>query len=103
MNDSLETLLEKMRVLEKDILCALQEKEEEFFYEVHQGKIRFTGEARKRHKLLVKKFTTYVRDSRFLILLTIPVIWALILPSCCWICSCSSIRPSAFRSTAFPR
>lgn len=80
MNDSLETLLEKMRVLEKDILCALQEKEEEFFYEVHQGKIRFTGEARKRHKLLVKKFTTYVRDSRFLILLTIPVIWALILP-----------------------
>lgn len=80
MNDSIETMLEKMRVLEKEILGKLQEKEEEFFYEVHQGKIRFTGEARKRHKLLVKKFTAYVRDSRFLILLTIPVIWALIIP-----------------------
>ncbi len=80
MNDSLETLLEKMRVLEKDILCELQKKEQEFFYEVSLGKIRFTGEARARHKLLVKKFTAYVRDSRFLILLTIPVIWALIIP-----------------------
>lgn len=80
MNESLEILLEKMRVLEKEILCELQKKEREFFYEVSLGKIRFTGEARKRHKLLVKKFTAYVRDSRFLILLTIPVIWALIIP-----------------------
>jgi len=80
MNDSLETLLEKMRVLEKDILSELQKKEQEFFYEVSLGKIRFTEEARARHKLLVKKFTAYVRDSRFLIVLTIPVIWALIIP-----------------------
>ena len=80
MNDSLETLLEKMRVLEKDILSELQKKEQEFFYEVSLGKIRFTEEARARHKLLVKKFTAYIRDSHFLILLTIPVIWALIIP-----------------------
>jgi hypothetical protein len=80
MNDSLETLLEKMRVLEKDILLELQKKEQEFFYEVHQGKIRFTEEARARHKLLVKKFAAYVRDSRFLILFTIPIIWILIIP-----------------------
>jgi hypothetical protein len=79
-NDTLETLLEKMRLLEKEILGRVHEKEEEFFYEVHQGKIRFTEEARARHRLLVKKFTAYVRDSRLLILLTIPVIWALIIP-----------------------
>jgi hypothetical protein len=79
-SDTLEALLEKMHLLEKEILGKVHEKEEEFFYEVHQGKIRFTEEARARHRLLVKKFTAYVRDSRFLILLTAPVIWSLIIP-----------------------
>lgn len=80
MNDSLETLLERMRQLEKEILMELQKKEVEFFYEVRRGKIRFTEEARTRHKLLVKRFAAYVRGSRFLILLTAPVIWFCLLP-----------------------
>lgn len=80
MNDSLETLLERMRVIEKDILRELQKKELEFFYEVRMGKVRFTDEARARHKHLVKRFTSYIRDSRFMILLTAPVIWACLIP-----------------------
>ena len=80
MNETLDNLLEKMRVLEKDILRELQKKELEFFYEVRQGKIRFTEEARARHKPLIKKFTSYIRDSRFMILLTTPVIWACFIP-----------------------
>jgi hypothetical protein len=80
MNEKLDTLLEKMRELEKDILRELQKKELEFFYEVRQGKIRFTTEARSRHKLLVKRFTSYIRDSRIMILLTTPMIWACIIP-----------------------
>lgn len=80
MNDSLDSLLEKMRLLEKDILHELQKKEAEFFYEVRQGKIRFTEEARARHKHLVKRFTAYIRESRFMILLTTPVIWSCIIP-----------------------
>jgi hypothetical protein len=80
MNETLDNMLEKMRVLEKDILRELQKKELEFFYEVRQGKIRFTEEARARHKLLIKKFTSYIRDSRFMILLTTPVIWACFIP-----------------------
>lgn len=80
MKDSLEVLLERMRSLEKEVLRELQKKEMEFFYEVRQGRIRFTEEARARHKLLVKRFTSYVRDSRFWILLTTPVIWACVIP-----------------------
>lgn len=80
MNEKLDSLLEKMRVLEKDILRELQKKELEFFYEVRQGKVRFTEEARSRHKLLVKRFASYIRDSRFMILLTTPVIWACFIP-----------------------
>lgn len=80
MNEKLDTLLERMHSLEKEILRELQRKEMEFFYEVRQGKIRFTAEARARHKRLVKRFTSYIRDSRFMILLTTPVIWACVLP-----------------------
>jgi hypothetical protein len=47
---------------------------------VRLGKVRFTEEARAKHKLLVKRFTSYIRDSQFMILLTSPVIWACLLP-----------------------
>ena len=80
MNDKLEGLLERMRLLEKEVLRELQKKEQEFFYEVRLGKIRFTEEARARHKKLVKRFIDYVRDSTFLILLTGPVIWSCLIP-----------------------
>ncbi len=80
MNDHLETLLERMRLLEKEVVRELQKKEMEFFYEVRQGKVRFTEEARARHKQLVKRFTSYIRDSRFWILFTTPVIWACFIP-----------------------
>jgi len=80
MNEKLDTLLEKMHALEKEILRELQKKELEFFYEVRQGRVRFTEEARARHRLLVKRFASYIRDSRFMILLTTPVIWACVIP-----------------------
>jgi hypothetical protein len=80
MNDSLDALLEQMHSLEKSILRELQKKEMEFFYEVRQGKIRFTAEARARHELLLMRFTSYIRESRFMILLTTPVIWACFIP-----------------------
>jgi hypothetical protein len=80
MPDHLETLLERMRLLEKEVMRELQKKETEFFYEVRQGKIRFTKEARTRHKELVKRFVSYLRGSRFWILFTTPVIWACVIP-----------------------
>lgn len=80
MNAPLDSLLEQMRVLENKILQELKRNEQEFFYEVRQGKVRFTEEARARHKLLVKRFVHYIRDSRFFIIATTPVIWSCILP-----------------------
>jgi hypothetical protein len=80
MNRHLDTLLERMQQLEKEVLRELQKKEQEFFYEVRLGKIRFTEEARARHKKLVKRFAAYIRGSRFMVLLTTPVIWACVIP-----------------------
>ncbi len=80
MNDSLESLLERLSQLEKEVLREMQRKEAEFFYEVRQGRVRFTAEARTRHRRLAKRFTDYLRDSRLLILLSAPVIWSCLLP-----------------------
>lgn len=80
MNTSLDTLLERMNVLEKEILHELQRKEAEFFYEVRQGKVRFTEEARAKHRKLVTRFTSFVRSSRLVSVLTAPVIWSCLIP-----------------------
>lgn len=80
MNDRLETLLNQMHELEKEVMREMKKKEQEFLYEVRQGRIRFTDEARARHKQLVKRFTHYVRDSRIMIILTTPVIWFCLVP-----------------------
>jgi len=80
MNDKLESLLGKLRLVENEILAELRRKETEFLYEVRKRKVRFTEEARARHKLFVKRFASYIRDSRFMILLTTPVIWACAIP-----------------------
>jgi hypothetical protein len=80
MNDSLESLLERLSQLEKDVLHAMQKKEAEFFYEVRQGRVRFTAEARASHRRWIKHFSAYLRESRWFVLLTAPVIWACLLP-----------------------
>lgn len=80
MSDKLDSLLEKMSLLEKEMLRELERKEQEFFYQVRLGRVRFTEEARARHKRLVKRFTAYVRGSRFWIVCTTPVIWACLIP-----------------------
>lgn len=80
MKSKLDTLLEQMQVLEKEVWQELKRNEQEFFYEVRQGKVRFTAEARARHKKLVKRFTAYIRESRFWIIATAPVIWSCLIP-----------------------
>ncbi len=80
MNDKLDSLLEKMHLLEKEVLRELERKEQEFFYQVRLGRVRFTEEARARHKRLVKRFAAYIRGSRFWVVCTAPVIWFCFIP-----------------------
>ena len=80
MNEKLDRLLGQMRDLEQEIVEELQKKEREFFYTVKEKKIHFTEEAKARHRNLVKRLHRYVLDSRFLIILTTPVIWSCIIP-----------------------
>lgn len=80
MKDHLDGLLERMTQLEREVWRELQKKEQEFFYEVRQGKVQFTDEAKALHRKFVKRFSAYVRGSRFWVVATTPVIWACIVP-----------------------
>jgi hypothetical protein len=80
MNDKLDELLGQMRQIEKELLAELRRKEAEFFYTIQKKQVRFTEEAKIRHRKLVKRLHRFLLDSRFLVLLTTPVIWSVLLP-----------------------
>jgi hypothetical protein len=79
MNDRLEMLLEKFRVLERELAIEFQKKQEEFYYQIHKKKVRFPWEIKLEHKRLVVNALQYIRTSRPLVLLTLPVIWSCVL------------------------
>lgn len=81
MNDRLEMLLEKFRMLERELAMEFQKKQEEFFYQVHKKKVWFPWKVKMEHKRLVITALRYIRESRPLVLLTLPVIWACAIPA----------------------
>jgi hypothetical protein len=80
MNDRLDALLGQIRHLEKELVLEAHKKEAEFCYEIHGKKVQFTDAAKARHKRLRLDFRRYLLSSRFLVLLTSPVIWLCIIP-----------------------
>ena len=80
MNDRLDALLGQIRQLEKELILETQKKETEFCYEIHAKKVQFTEAAKAEHKQLRISFYRYLASSRFLVILTTPVIWMCIVP-----------------------
>jgi len=80
MNDKLDSLLQKMEELEKEMMQELRRKETEFLYEVRQKKVRFSEEAKARHRRLSKRIHRFLLESSFLVLLTAPIIWCCLVP-----------------------
>ena len=81
MENKLETLLDKIRRLEHELIFEIQKKEDEFFYEIHKKRVRFQRQVKVQHKLLVKTVYRYLRDSRLTTVLTAPVIWSCLIPA----------------------
>lgn len=79
--DKLQTLLDKARELEVEILAEVQKKQKEFFYTIQEKRVRFEEEVRKRHKRLAPKIPRYVREAAPLNILTAPFIYSLIVPA----------------------
>ncbi|HEY1793557.1 MAG TPA: hypothetical protein VGG34_11615 [Opitutaceae bacterium] len=80
MNERNEQIMSQIRLLEAELIQEAKTKEAEFCYSIHNGAVRFTDAARVGHKNLVTQFHRYVLHSRFLVLLTSPLIWMCVIP-----------------------
>jgi hypothetical protein len=80
MNERLDALLGKMRLLEQELILETKKKEAEFCYSVHEKAVHFTDEAKIRHLKYRLGLRHYVVNSRFLVLATSPVIWMCAIP-----------------------
>jgi hypothetical protein len=76
-----DALLAQIKDLEKELIRESQSKEAEFSYCLRERKIEFNTGVKDRHRLLVKSLWRFLVGSRFLVLLTAPVIWACLMPA----------------------
>jgi hypothetical protein len=80
MTHRLEALLDEVRQLERDMVGEARKKEKEFCYSVHAKTVEFTDAAKARHSRLRLGIPGYILHSRFLVILTSPVIWMCAIP-----------------------
>ena len=80
MNDKLDVLLGQMRQLERDIVEETHRKGAEFSCLIRDRKAHFTEAAKARHKQLRLGYHRYLLHSRFLVVVTSPVIWMCAIP-----------------------
>jgi hypothetical protein len=80
MNERIDALIGKMRLLEQELVVEAKKRESEFCYTVHEKAVHFTDEARARHRKLRLGLRHYVAHSRFLVLATAPMIWLCAIP-----------------------
>ena len=70
-----EDLSQRIRSLEKEFQGVLEEKERAFRYRWVHGKAKFEEEVLAEHRRLKRWLPTYLRESRFLAVVTAPVIY----------------------------
>ena len=81
MNDKLDILLGKLKLLEDELLVEMHAKEKQFSYTVHDGKVHFTKKVSHAHHLLAKKLSKYWHDAKWSSFITTPVILSCIVPA----------------------
>jgi len=75
-----EDLARRIRTLEKELQIALEEKERTFRYHWHEGKAKFEAGVLPQHLKLKRWLPSYILHSRFLVLLTAPLIYVGFIP-----------------------
>jgi hypothetical protein len=80
MNDVLSGLLRRIRGLEDKAELELAKRRLEFSFAVHQGKVRFEQAILARHRAMKTHVLRYVLDARPVMLLTAPIVYAMVVP-----------------------
>jgi hypothetical protein len=80
MNERLDALLGKMRLLEHELAQEAKQGGADFCYTMHEKAVHFTEEAKEKHRKLRVGFRKYLVNSRFMVLATTPMIWLCAVP-----------------------
>jgi hypothetical protein len=80
MSEKLDSLIDRMRLLEQELVQETKKKETEFCYTVHKKAVHFTAEAKASHRKFRRSIHHYLTHSRFLVLATSPFIWMCAIP-----------------------
>jgi len=75
-----ERLAERVRDMQDALEAELEDKRKEFRYRVERGRVIFEAEVRARHRAAREGLGSFLARTRPLIVLTAPVIYALIVP-----------------------
>ncbi len=78
MENRLQELVEKIKVLEKELSREIQKKEEEYYYKIFGKKVTFEEWIKHEQKALVQKIIPYLRDSSWPVVVSAPVVWAVL-------------------------
>lgn len=97
MESRLHTLVAKLKELERELAQEIQKKEEEFYYKILGRKVTFEEWVTHEQKALVQKIIPFLRGSSWPVILSAPVIWA-VLPAAL----CFDLMLSIFQSVCFP-
>jgi len=97
MNQSLDALHEETKELEKLMAGKIQQTKSKINFELDQGRAVFLPGVRKRHRAMARRAWRMLWESSFLVILTSPVIYSLIIPR-----SMLDLLVSVYQRICFP-
>jgi hypothetical protein len=76
-----DDILDRIELLEKELLEELRKTEDELLYTIRDKKVRFSEEVKQYHRKMTHKWLDYVYESGAMKILTIPIIWSALIPA----------------------
>ncbi len=81
MKTRADEIIQQIKELEDELFKEFQKKQQEFFYEVKNKKIKFKQDVIEDGKSMLVSSIKYLSSFSFLVILTIPFIWMMIIPA----------------------
>jgi hypothetical protein len=97
MENRLKSLVDRIKELEKELSAEIQKKEEEYAYRIFGKKVKFEEWMKHEQKALVKKIIPFIREATWPVILSAPVIWA-VLPAALLL----DLALAVFQAVCFP-
>ena len=80
MSSPADTILSRIRALQEQLEAEFEKRSEALRYRLENGRVIFDAEARRQHRDMRVRLSDFLRQTRPLVVLVAPVIYALIIP-----------------------